>query len=116
MNEECASFMTFLELGISMRRTARMVGVKSRTVQKVLRDWKPFEVTWCTSAREERYIVPTVLRNRHLNAVEVQQQLLETRRDYISDSTVRRRAAEAYLKPRRPASGPNLEREHRVAI
>ncbi|KOB77300.1 Uncharacterized protein OBRU01_04318 [Operophtera brumata] len=38
-----------------------------------------------------------------------------TRRDYISDSTVRRTLAEANLKPRRPASGPNLEREHRVA-
>ncbi|KOB71828.1 Transposable element Tcb2 transposase, partial [Operophtera brumata] len=39
----------------------------------------------------------------------------KTRRDYISNSTVRRRLAEANLKPRRPASGPKLEREHRVA-
>ncbi|XP_050672781.1 transposable element Tc1 transposase [Leptidea sinapis] len=116
--------MAFLELGISMRRTARMVGVTVRTVQKVKRR---YEETGhylrrpcngrprCTSAREDRYIISTVLRNRHQNAVEVQQQLLQTRRDYISDSTVRRRLAEANLKPRRPASGPKLERQHRVA-
>ncbi|KOB64268.1 Transposable element Tcb2 transposase [Operophtera brumata] len=112
--------MTFLELGISMRRTARMVGVTLRTVQKVKRR---YEETGnhlsrpgngrprCTSAREDCYVVSTALKNRHLNAVEVQQQLLQTRKDYISDSTVRRRLAEANLKPRRPASGPILERE-----
>lgn len=56
-----------------------------------------------------------MLRNRHLNAVEVQQQLLQTRRDYISESTVRRRLLEANLKPYRQANGPKLETGHRVA-
>lgn len=122
--EDSARIMTFLELGISMRRTARMAGVTLRTVQNVKRR---YEETGnhlrrpcngrprCTSTREDRYIVSTVLRNRHINAVEVQQQLLQTRMDYISDSTVRRRLAEANLKPRRPASGPKLERGHCVA-
>lgn len=122
--EECARIITYLELGISMRRTARTVGVTTRTVQKVK---QRYEETGnhlrrpcngrprCTNAREDRYIVSTVLRNRHLNAVEVQQQLLQARRDYISADTVRRRLAEANLKPKRPANGPKLDREHRVA-
>ncbi|KOB67674.1 Transposable element Tcb2 transposase [Operophtera brumata] len=106
-----------------MRRTARMVGVTLRTVQKVKRRYEETENHLrrpgndrprCTSAREDHYVVSTVLRNCHLNAVEVQQQPLQTRRDYISDSTVRRRLAEANLKPRRPATGSKLEREHRV--
>ncbi|KOB66002.1 Transposable element Tcb2 transposase [Operophtera brumata] len=122
--DECARIMTFLKLGIGMHHTARMMGVTLRTVQKVKRSYeetgnhlrrpgngKPR----CTSTQEDRYIVSTVLRNRHLSIVEVQQQLLQTRRDYISDSTVRRRLAEANLKPQRPASSPQLEIELRVA-
>ncbi|KOB64414.1 Transposable element Tcb2 transposase [Operophtera brumata] len=107
MNEECARIMTFLELGISMRRTAIMVGLTLRTVQKVKRRYEETgnnlrrpgnDRPSCASTREDRYIVSTVLRNLHLNAVKVKQQLLQTRTDYISDSTVRRRLAEANLE------------------
>ncbi|KOB76138.1 Transposable element Tcb2 transposase [Operophtera brumata] len=99
-----------------------MVGVTLRTVQKVKRRYEETGNHMrrpgngrprCTSAREDRYIVSTVLRNQM--QLKSSNQLLQTRRDYISDSTVRRRLAEANLKPRRPAGGPKLEREHRVA-
>lgn len=121
--EECARIMAHLELGISMRRTARMVGVTLRTVFKVK---QRYEETGnhlrrpcngrprCTTAIEDRYIASTILRNRHLNAVQVQQQLLLMRDDYISEDTVRRRLAKVNLKPYRPANAPKLEAGHRV--
>ncbi|KOB49322.1 Transposase [Operophtera brumata] len=40
MKNVLESRMPFLELGISMRRTARMVGVTLRTVQKVKRRYE----------------------------------------------------------------------------
>ncbi|KOB67971.1 Transposable element Tcb2 transposase [Operophtera brumata] len=92
--------MTFLELGISMRRIARMLGVTLRTVQKVKRRYEE-------TGNHLRRPGNGRPRNRDLNAVEVQEQLLQTRRDYISDSTVRRKLAEANLKPRRPNQRPN---------
>lgn len=56
-----------------------------------------------------------MLRNRHLTAVEVKNQLWETRRDDISEWTVRRRFREANLTSNRTANGPKLDRRHRTA-
>ncbi|KAJ8936351.1 hypothetical protein NQ318_013165, partial [Aromia moschata] len=61
-----------------------------------------------TTARDDRFIVSTTLRNRHLNAVQVQQQLREVRRVVISQWTVRRRLQESNLTPKTPAIGPRL--------
>lgn len=56
-----------------------------------------------------------MLRNRHQTGVAVQQQLLQVRREPISEWTVRRRLAERRLKHYKPANGPKLERHHKVA-
>lgn len=122
--DQCTRIITMLEEGRSQRYTARRIGVSLSTVQRVLERYletgqnlrRPGTgKTRCTTAREDRFIVTTMLRNRHLTAVEVKNQLLETRRDGISERTVRRRLKEANLTPHRPANGPKLERIHRTA-
>ncbi|KOB66041.1 Uncharacterized protein OBRU01_21861 [Operophtera brumata] len=92
--EQCPRFMTFLKLGISKRRTARMVGVTLRTVQKVKRR---YEETG-NHLRRLGNGRPSFFRPEGTTLVTV--------------PTVRRRLSEANLKPRRAASGPKLEREH----
>ncbi|ENN74454.1 hypothetical protein YQE_08960, partial [Dendroctonus ponderosae] len=67
-----------------------------------------------TTARNDRFIVSTILRNRHLNAVQVQQ-LRDVRGVAISQWTVRRRLQENNLTPKTPAIGSKLTPAHRQA-
>lgn len=122
--EECTRIVTMLEEGGIQRRTARTVGMSLSTVQRVVQRFRETGQNIrrpgtsrprCTAAREDQFIVTTMLRNRHLTAVEVQNQLRETRKDDISEWTVRRRLQEANLTPRRPANGPKLEKGQRTA-
>lgn len=69
----------------------------------------------CTSARDDRFIILAVLRNRFLTAVEIRQRLQLVRGVNVSERTIRRRMEERDLRARRPARGPELLREHRVA-
>lgn len=69
----------------------------------------------CTSARDDRFIVLAVLRNRFLTAVEIRQRLQTARGVNVSERTIRRRMEERDLRARRPARGPELLRHHRVA-
>ncbi|CAG9136950.1 unnamed protein product, partial [Plutella xylostella] len=71
--------------------------------------------TAATSERDDRFIVSTSLRNRHLTGVDVQQELRRVRQVAVSEWTVRRRLKEANLTPKRPASGPKLTAGHRQA-
>ena len=68
----------------------------------------------CTSARDDRFIVLEILRNRYLTAVEMRQRLQISRGVNVSERTVRRRMEEVNLKARRPARGPELLRHHRI--
>lgn len=120
--EECTRILTMLEDGHSQRNTARTVGVTLSTVQRVLQRFhdtgsnirRPgIGRTRCMTAREDRYMVSTILRNRFLMAVEVNNHHLRAGGNNLSTATVRRRLAEANLKPLRPANGPKLERHHR---
>lgn len=69
----------------------------------------------CTSARDDRFIIMAVLRNRFLTAVEIRRRLQAARGVIVSERTVRRRMAERDLRAQRPARGPELERHHRIA-
>ncbi|RVE42631.1 hypothetical protein evm_012717 [Chilo suppressalis] len=69
----------------------------------------------CTSARDDRFIVLEILRNRYLTAVEIRQRLQIVRGVNVSERTVRRRMEEVNLKACRPARGPELLRQHRIA-
>jgi transposase len=67
------------------------------------------------SARDNRYITMLSLRNRHITAVEIRNQLERVREVNVSERTVRRRLGEANLGAYRPATGPELLRGHRVS-
>lgn len=69
----------------------------------------------CTSARDDRFLILEVLRNRFLTAVEIKRRLQATRGIIVSERTIRRRLEERDLRAKRPARGPELERHHRVA-
>lgn len=122
--EECTRILTMLELGRSQRDTARTIGVALSTVQRVVQRYQETGSHLrrpgngrprCTTAREDRYLVTTMLRNRFLTGVALRNQFLRLGGSNPSACTVRRRLAEADLKPCRPANGIKLERQHRVA-
>ncbi|CAF4918875.1 unnamed protein product [Pieris macdunnoughi] len=69
----------------------------------------------CTSERDDRFIVSTSLRNRHLTGVDVQGELRCVRGIAVSEWIARRRLKEADLTPKRPATGPKLTAGHRQA-
>jgi transposase len=64
---------------------------------------------------DNRYITMLSLRNRHMTAVEIRNQLERVREVNVNERTVRRRLGEANLGAYRPAIGPELLRGHRVS-
>ena len=113
-----------LEDGRGQRETARTVGVSLSTVQRVRQRFLQTGSNLrrpttgrprCTTARDDRYLVNTMLRNRFLTGTALTQHFLRLGGSNPSAWTVRRRLKEGNLKPFRPANGPKLERHHRTA-
>lgn len=121
---EAAQIVALLQEGLSQRVVARRLHISQSCVSKV---YKRFRETGgliprprsgrrrCTSERDDRFIVSTSLRNRHLTGVDVQQELRDVRGVAASEWTVRRRLKQANLTPKRPATGPKLTAAHRQA-
>ncbi|CAG9133644.1 unnamed protein product [Plutella xylostella] len=122
--EEAAQVVALLQQGLSQRAVAAQLHLSQSAVSRV---YRRFQETGafnrrprtgrhrCTSERDDRFIVSTSLRNRHLTGVDVQQELRRVRQVTVSEWTVRRRLKEANLTPKRPASGPKLTAGHRQA-
>lgn len=122
--EEAAQAVALLQAGFGQREVARRLGIGRSSVQRVYRryletgafDRRPGTGRpRATSAADDRFIHLAVLRNRRLNAVQVQRSLREERQVVISSDTVRRRLVERNLTPRRAATGPALTVAHRRA-
>ena len=108
--------------GRTLSATARHFGVQRSTVRMW---WTHFQITGSvadlprrgsprvTSARQDRYIVSSHLRNRLLPATITAGNIPGLRR--ISADTVRRRLRENNLRARRPAVRPTLLPRHRPA-
>lgn len=121
---EAAQVVTLLQEGLSQRVVARRLNLSRSAVRRV---YARFLETGqyrrrsgsgrhrVTSQRDDRFIVTSALRNRHLSGVDLQRRLREVRGVAISDSTVRRRLREQNLRPHKPASGPQLTTAHRQA-
>lgn len=120
--EKAAQAVALLEAGHSQREVSRRLNMSRSTVQRVNQRYQESGDfvrrpgsgrSRFTSERDDRYIAVTSLRNRGLNAVEVQQQLREVRGVDVSRWTVRRRLREKNLTPHRAATGPKLTPAHR---
>lgn len=121
---EAAQVVLLIQQGLSQRTIARMRHLSQSCVSKI---YKRYRETGnvirrsgsgrrrCTSARDDRFIVSTSLRNRRMTGVGVQNLLREVRGRVVSEWTVRRRLKEANLTPKRPATGPKLSTAHRQA-
>lgn len=121
---EAAQVVALLQQGFSQRVVARRLNLSRSAVRRV---YQRFLETGeyrrrsgsgrqrVTSERDDRFIVTSALRNRHLSGVDLQRRLQEVRGVAISDSTVRRRLREQDLRPHKPATGPQLTGAHRQA-
>lgn len=114
--EECARILTFLELGQSQRKTAKTIGKSLSTVQRVVQRYLETRSHLrrpgngrprCTTARDDRYLVATMLRNRFQTALGSKNHFFRFGGSNLSAQTVRRRLAEANLKPLRLHMAPN---------
>lgn len=119
-----ARAVALADAAFSHRRIGRMLGVPRTTIQDAIRRFRETGLYTrrpgqgrhrCTSARDDRFVVSKVLRNRFCTAVEARNQLFEVRGVSVSERTVRRRLAEQNLLARRPAKAPKLEAHHRRA-
>jgi transposase len=119
-----ARIVALIQDGRGQRETARIVGKSLCAVQNV---YQRYEETGLitrrpgsgrkrvTTQRDDRFLVSTSLRNRTASAVLLRNQLQEVRDVNVSEWTVRRRLRAAGLSCRRMATGPPLQRRHRIA-
>ncbi|KAL0841153.1 hypothetical protein ABMA28_014899 [Loxostege sticticalis] len=105
--EECTRIITMVQEGRSQRSTARTVGVSLSTVQRVLQRFQETGMNIrrpgngrprCTTVREDRFIMSTMLKNRHLTAVQVRYSLQEVHHNNVSSDTILRLLREADTK------------------
>lgn len=122
--EDCAKAVALVEDGRSQRYVARVLNVSRSTIQRVLERFmetgRHARRPGCgrkrkTTAVDDRFLVLTTLRNRHLTSRQTKNQLREVRGTDVSVWTVRRRLQEVGLKACRPAVVPKLLPRHRVA-
>lgn len=122
--ETAAQAVALLQQGLSQRQVARTLQMSQSAVSRIYRRHqetggfnrrKGSGRKRSTTARDDRFIVTTSLRNRSFTGVQVQQELRETRGVAVSSWTVRRRLKAANLTPKRPAKGPKLTPAHRAA-
>lgn len=122
--ETAAAIVALLQDGRSERYVAQQHQVSNSTVHRI---YTRFLETGAytrrpgtgpqrrTNPNDDRFIVLECLRNRHATAVEIRNRLHHARNTNVSERTVRRRLEEANLTSRRPATGPELLRRHRIA-
>ncbi|XP_030766987.1 uncharacterized protein LOC115890790 [Sitophilus oryzae] len=106
--EKVAQVIALIENGLKQRAVARQLHMTRGAVRRVC---ERYEETRSfrrrpgtgrkryTTDSDDRFIMSTMLRNRRLNAIQLQQQLRETRGVTISQWTVRRRLKESNMTP-----------------
>lgn len=121
---EVAQAVALVGDGRSIRYAARVLGTNPSTVCRAVQRFRQTGTfnrrhgsgrRRTTQARDDRFIMLTVLRNRHTTAVETRNLLEQVRGVNVSERTIRRRFEESGLTSRRPATGPQLLRQHRIA-
>lgn len=116
--------VTLIENGYSYKEVAETLRVSKSVIHRIVKRYRETgEYTRragqgrkrVTSARDDRFMVSSVLRNRTLTSSEVKTTLQEVRQVTVSTKTIRRRIKEAGIGAYLPARGPLLTTGHRVA-
>ncbi|KAJ8717004.1 hypothetical protein PYW08_005403 [Mythimna loreyi] len=111
---EAAQVVALLDSGLSQRVVAARLHLSLSSVHRVYKRYRETGLftrrsgsgrNRVTSERDDRFIVTTSLRNRRLNAFQLQQRLRVVRWVAVSDSTIRRRLKDRGLVPHKPANG-----------
>ncbi|XP_076308507.1 uncharacterized protein LOC143223918 [Tachypleus tridentatus] len=112
IENEVAREVWMLEDSQIQRRVAQHIGVSPSVVNRFWRlyqemnsyDRRPGQGRHrCTTARKDRYIVTTALRDRLATARSLQNDLQHSTRTRVSTQTVRNRLHKGRLRARRPA-------------
>lgn len=121
---DAARAVALIQDGRSQYYVARVLGVSRCKVQRAVKRFNEFGVytrrrnhcgrNKCTTERDDRFITLNVLRDRKLTSVEMKNRLEDVRQVQVSDRTIRRRLFDIGLRSRRPATGLELLRQHRV--
>lgn len=121
---QVARAVTLIETGHTYQLVAQTLGVSKSVVHRVVKRYRQTgQYTRLagqgrkrkTVARDDRFIVTSVLRNRTLTSSEVRTRLQEVRGIAISTKTVRRRLKSSGINSHLPARGPLFATRHRVA-
>lgn len=121
---QVARAVTLIETGNTYKHMAQTLQVSKSVVHRVVKRYRQTgRYTRLagqgrkrkTVARDDRFLVNRVLRNRTLTSSEVRTELQEVRGVTVSTKTVRRRLKSAGIKSHVPARGPLLTTCHRVA-
>lgn len=121
---QAARAVTLIEQGCTYGHVAQTLRVSKSVVHRVVKRYRQTgQYTRLagqgrkrkTVARDDRFIVTSVLRNRTLTSSEVRTRLQDVRNVTVSTKTVRRRLKSAGITSHVPARSPVLSTAHRVA-
>ena len=121
---DAARAIALIQDGRSQYYAARVLGVTRCKVQRAVeRFYETGDFSRrrgsgrrrCTNIRDDRFIRLNVLRDRTTTATMTRSRLEEVRGVAVNEITIRRRLRESGLRSRRPATGPELNRNHRTA-
>jgi transposase len=122
--EQAAMAIALLNDGRSQRYVARRLEINQSTVSRIAQRYQETGELKrrsgqgrkrVTSQADDRFVLLTSLRNRHLTAPQLQNELHNARNVEVSERTIRRRLIENNLTSRRPANGPLLLPHHKRA-
>ena len=115
--------VAMIHTGLSHRHVALVLNRDRRVIDRL---WNRFTQTGsvtdmprsgrprCTSARQDRYIVTSALRQRRLNSRRLRENFRTATNVNVSDQTIRNRLHERNIHARRPVVRQPLTRQHRV--
>ena len=121
---DAAKAVALVEDGQSYRYVAEVLGTSHSSVQRAIRKFRELNIydrnpgsghKRKTSLNDDRFIILQILCNRHTSAAETRNRPEHVRNVRVSERTVRRWLVEANWWARRPETGSELFREHRLA-
>ena len=121
---DAAKAVALVEDGRSYRCVAEVLGTSHSSVQRAIIKFRELNIydrkpgsgrKRKTSLNDDRFIIIQILRNRHTSTAETRNHLEHVRNIRVSERTVGMRLVEANLRARRPETGTELFREHRLA-